>query len=120
MFSAGTGTTHQPKLYVVPAGRELKGNRKGEMKMNAYKFAEYPSNASVASGVTLLVSAWFLVAAGAILTDSSTVYAPRVAPHVAPVAEAAEPGYPAANLAVAPDARFTVHVEASRAAVLKV
>ena len=88
--------------------------------MNAYKFAEYPSNSSVASGVTLLVSAWFLVAAGAILTDSSTAYAPRVAPHVAPVAQADEPAYPGDNVAIAPDARFTVHVEASRAAILKV
>lgn len=88
--------------------------------MNAYKFADYPSNSAVASGVTFLVSAWFLVAAGLILTDSSTVYAPQERAQVAPVAQAEEPEYPAANLAVAPDVRFTVHVEASRSAHLKV
>ena len=38
--------------------------------MNVYKFAE----SSVASGVTLLVSAWFLVAAGAILADPESAY----------------------------------------------
>jgi hypothetical protein len=37
--------------------------------MNAYKFSDMPSNAAVASVVTLLVSAWFVLASGAILTD---------------------------------------------------
>jgi len=46
--------------------------------MNAYQFlAKLPSNGSVASVVTLLVSAWFLVAAGAILTDPTSVYTQR-------------------------------------------
>ncbi|MEP7070698.1 MAG: hypothetical protein ABI789_15725 [Usitatibacter sp.] len=87
--------------------------------MNAYKFAEYPSNASVASGVTFLVSAWFLVAAGLILTDSSA-YTPRVQPHVAPVAQNDdETAYPApTHVAIAPEARFTINVEASRPANL--
>ncbi len=85
--------------------------------MNAYKFAAYPSNSFVASGVTFLVSAWFLVAAGLILTDSSA-YAPRVQVTVAPMSEAAaEPEYPAAtNVAIAPEARFTINVEAHRSA----
>ncbi|HUQ27657.1 MAG TPA: hypothetical protein VM051_03645 [Usitatibacter sp.] len=42
------------------------------VNMTEYKFAEYPNNESVASGVTLLVSAWFLVAAGAIIADPSS------------------------------------------------
>jgi len=45
--------------------------------MNAYRFAAYPSNSAVAAGVTLLVSAWFLVAAGAILTDPPSPYTQR-------------------------------------------
>ena len=34
-----------------------------------YRFAAYPTHSSVAAGVTVLVSVWFLVAAGAILSD---------------------------------------------------
>lgn len=45
--------------------------------MNNYKFAEYPSHSSVAAGVTVLVSVWFLVAAGAILSDPSSPYTTR-------------------------------------------
>jgi len=45
--------------------------------MNAYRFADYPSNSVVAAGVTVLVSAWFLVAAGAILTDPPSPYTQR-------------------------------------------
>ena len=86
--------------------------------MNVYKFAE----SSVASGVTLLVSAWFLVAAGAILADPTSPYTER------PVAQAAVEA-PAASIvvaenqlaprlipaaAVAPDARFTITVQAKR------
>ena len=37
--------------------------------MNTYKFSGMPSNAAVASMVTILVSAWFVLAGGAILTD---------------------------------------------------
>jgi len=47
-------------------------------KMNAFKFAAYPSNDLVGSGVTVLVSAWFLVAAGAILNDPASPYTQRV------------------------------------------
>jgi hypothetical protein len=49
----------------------------GETQMNNYKFAEYPSHSSVAAGVTVLVSVWFLVAAGAILSDPSSPYTSR-------------------------------------------
>ena len=46
--------------------------------MNAFRFADYPSNDLVAAGVTVLVSAWFLVAAGAILNDPASPYTQRV------------------------------------------
>ena len=46
--------------------------------MNAFKFAAYPSNDLVGSGVTVLVSTWFLVAAGAILNDPASPYTQRV------------------------------------------
>ena len=45
--------------------------------MNAYRFAAYPSNYVVAAGVTVLVSVWFLVAAGAILSDPASPYTHR-------------------------------------------
>ncbi|HEX4334253.1 MAG TPA: hypothetical protein VH040_19090 [Usitatibacter sp.] len=45
--------------------------------MNAFRFAAYPSNDLVAAGVTVLVSAWFLVAAGAILGDPASPYTQR-------------------------------------------
>ena len=41
-----------------------------EKKMSAYRFTALPSHSSVVGAVTLLVSAWFLVAAGALVTDS--------------------------------------------------
>ena len=74
--------------------------------MNAYRFAKYPTH-SIASGVTLLVSAWFLVASGAILAGPAPS-APAV--HAA----AAEP----THVAIAPEARLTITVEASRSASL--
>ena len=46
--------------------------------MNAFKVAAYPSNDLIGSGVTVLVSAWFLVAAGAILNDPASPYTQRV------------------------------------------
>src|SRR6185312_6205932 len=61
---------------VVP--RQRKSNAKGETQMNAFRFAAYPSNDLVAAGVTVLVSAWFLVAAGAILGDPASPYTQRV------------------------------------------
>ena len=49
--------------------------------MNAYQFlARLPSNDSVASVVTVVVSAWFLVAAGAILADPASPYTQRPGP----------------------------------------
>ena len=40
--------------------------------MNTYRFAKIPSHSSVVAGVTTLVSAWFLVAAGTIVVDPSS------------------------------------------------
>jgi hypothetical protein len=77
MFQAETHTAK--RLHLVQGGNERTRILKGVSDMNAknmneYKFAEYPSNSSVASGVTLLVSAWFLVAAGAILAEPASPY----------------------------------------------
>ena len=86
--------------------------------MTQYRFAEYPSSSSVASSVTLLVSAWFLVAAGAIIADP-------VSPNERPLEQAARTATvtvaqltPAPRLipaaAHAPDTHFTITVETKR------
>ena len=79
--------------------------------MNAYRFAAYPSNSAVAAGVTFLVSAWFLVAAGAILSDPPSQYTQRVAPQAERVAMNA--GIPQAKGAV-PHVHYTVMVVGKR------
>ena len=88
--------------------------------MNAYKFAEYPSNSSVASGVTMLVSVWFLIAAGAILTDSSPAYSQRNQATATPATRYAEEAAApvVSTVAIAPEAHFTITVEARRSANL--
>jgi hypothetical protein len=58
---------------------------------------------TVAATVTLLVCAWFLMAAGAILADPVSPYTSRVVRHAA-----AQP------VAIAPEARLTITVEARR------
>jgi hypothetical protein len=47
----------------------FKTNTTKGKQMNAYKFSGLPSNAAVTSFVTVLVTAWFALAGGAILTD---------------------------------------------------
>jgi len=81
--------------------------------MNTYRFAAYPSNSIIASGVTMLVSVWFLVAAGAILSDPPSPYTHRSeVPAVAPVQSAqAEMQSP-----IAPQAHYTILVSAKRSA----
>ena len=118
MFQADAKPTNQTKLYVVASGPGLKGIRKGEMKMNAYRFASYPSNSAVASGVTMLVSAWFLVAGGLILTDSAGT--PQAPVQAAPVTQSSEEAATPVitNVAIAPEAHFTINVEAHRSANL--
>ena len=58
--------------------------------MNASKFARYPSDSVVASGITVLVSVWFLVAAGAILSDPTSPYTRRGEAHAAPLVHTAD------------------------------
>lgn len=77
--------------------------------MNAYKFAGYPSSSSVASGVTILVSVWFLVAAGAILSDPSSPYTQRKEVRAAAPVKTA-------SAALVPQMHDTIHVSAKRSA----
>jgi hypothetical protein len=120
MFQADASIKH---MKVIRGGKGRSQEIKGASTMNTlleYKFAEFKSESSVASGVTMLVSAWFLVAAGAILADPASPYTQRAvvkeaaaSSAVTTVAEA-----PPANLipvvATAPAARFTITVEAKR------
>ncbi|HUP97572.1 MAG TPA: hypothetical protein VM073_06520 [Usitatibacter sp.] len=72
--------------------------------MNTFKFSGLPSNAAVSSVVTLLVSAWFVAAGGAILTDQ----------HSEGTIESAR-GAPVVSSGTIPDeARLTIVVEARR------
>jgi hypothetical protein len=80
--------------------------------MNDYKFTQYPSNSSVASGITMLVSVWFLVAAGAILSDPVSPYTHRSQAEAAPTLRAAVNAD--SRVAIAPQAHFTITVEARR------
>ena len=75
--------------------------------MNTYRFAGLPSNASVASVVTLLVSAWFVLAGGAILSDQ----------HSGATIEMAK-ARPAQLVEIAPEARMTIVVEARRSTAI--
>jgi hypothetical protein len=116
MFQAKTRIANS--LHLVQGSEERSRTLTGARNMNEYKFAEYPNNESVASGVTLLVSAWFLVAAGAIIADPSSPYTQ------APVAQARTATVTVAQLspaprlipvmAAGPDAHFTITVEAKR------
>ena len=83
--------------------------------MNAYRFAAYPSNSAVAAGVTFLVSAWFLVAAGAILSDAPSQYTQRVVPQTEQVAMNAAPQAKAAT----PHVHYTVMVVGKRPQTVK-
>ena len=69
--------------------------------MNTYSTPAYPSNASVSSAVTMLVSAWFLLASGAILTDQHSE---------ATIEMAKTP----AHAQIVPEAHFSIVVEARR------
>ena len=86
--------------------------------MKEYKFAEYPSNSSVSSGVTLAVSMWFLVAAGAILADPVSPYTQRALAEASQPTRYAEEAAAPASVAIAPEAHVTITVEASRSATL--
>jgi len=66
-------------------------------------FAALWGESSVASAITLLVCAWFLVAAGTILADPEMPYAAHAARQAAP-----------SPVAIAPEAHLTIVVEARR------
>jgi hypothetical protein len=112
MFRADTQSSTQAPLYLVARpGPVTRMKPQGEQNMNTYKFANLPSNSSVDFGVTALISVWFLVAAGAILTDPSSIYT-----HRAPALQAK--AAPATLVAIAPEARLTIHVVGRRSAPL--
>jgi hypothetical protein len=84
------------------------GISKRRKAMSTFKFAPVPSNSSVDGLVTLLVSAWFLVAAVLIFTDPAS--ANRASAALAPGVVTSE----ATEVAIAPEARLTITVEAPR------
>ncbi len=88
--------------------------------MNNYRFAAYPSNSSVAAGVTVLVSAWFLIAGAAILSDPSSPYTRKVV-RAAPPAKMAQVETPSVSGTIYVSARTrqvfdTIYVSAKRTA----
>jgi hypothetical protein len=123
MFRDATAHRQRARLYVVHGGR--RGSRRiaqGDTKMNDYKFTQYPSNSSVASSITMLVSAWFLVAAGAILSDPASPYTTRkvMQAQTAPVVRTADATPNTARLAaIPPEAHLTITVAARRPANLR-
>ena len=72
--------------------------------MSHYEFNQLPSNSAVSSVVTVLVSAWFLLAGGAILSDQHSQQNVDMA------------RTPSMASSVVPDAHFTIVVEARRTA----
>lgn len=77
--------------------------------MNTYRFAELPSNASVSAFVTFAVSAWFLVAGAAIVSDEGVGVPAAAQAETIPVV------YAAPAVAIEPEARLIIVVEGRRA-----
>jgi hypothetical protein len=75
----------------------------------AYRFAELPSNSSVAAFVTFAVSAWFLVAGAAIVADGTSPGSGQAPAQAIPVV------YTAPAVAISPEARLIIVVEGRRA-----
>ena len=73
--------------------------------MNTFKFSALPTTSSVSATVTLLVSAWFVLAGAAIFTDQ----------HSEATIESAR-ATPAAHVEIPAEARLTIVVEARRSA----
>ena len=87
--------------------------------MSSYRFVKLPSNDSVASGVTLAVSAWLTLAAAAMLADHGVPSAD--VPQRAVLMEEAAPASPTPlPVAAAPEAHEKIVVEAQRLAVVPV
>jgi len=72
--------------------------------MKRLNFSFVSGESTVAAAVTTVVCAWFLVAAAAILTDPASPYTTRVQRAAAPTGP----------VAIAPEARLTITVEARR------
>ena len=70
-----------------------------------HKFSPVTGSSTVAGLVTILVSAWFVVAAGAIFADPS-----KATPERAVLSQRVAP----TEVAIAPAARLTITVEAPR------
>lgn len=79
--------------------------------MSTYKFANLPSNESVATLTSFLISAWFLMAAGAMLTEPTVEAQARALAAKTPEVTVRQIS---ANTVVEPDARFTIEVAAKR------
>ncbi len=75
---------------------------------STYRFANLPSHSSVVAGVTVLVCAWFLVAAGTLVSEAGFDSHREVA-QAARTAQAVE---------IAPEAHLKIVVTASRSASL--
>jgi hypothetical protein len=84
-----------------------------EKEMSTFRFADVPSNDSVASLVTFLVSAWFLAAGGAMLAEPSVDSQARAIQAKTPTVTVRQISV---SEAVQPDARFTINVVAQRLA----
>jgi len=111
--------TAERNLYLVWSRQEAREDNKGETKMKTYKFAGYPSNSSVAAGVTVLVSVWFLVAGAVMLTDPSSPYTTRKVEPDAVAMKTAEAKVPRFTETIyvsasAPQVYDTIYVSAKR------
>lgn len=81
----------------------------------SYEFDDFPGTSTVVATVTLLVSGWLFLAAATMLaspTDSQVARGAAVT--VKPLGVMPSP-QPAASIAIAPEARLTIVVEARRA-----
>jgi hypothetical protein len=77
--------------------------------MSNYKFVELPSNESVASVMTFLVSAWFVLAGAAMLAEPSVDQQVKALAAKTPVVTVRQ-----LTAFAEPEARFTIEVVAKR------
>jgi hypothetical protein len=83
--------------------------------MNAYQPAETSSHSAVAAVVTTLVSAWFLVAGATMVASPTDTQVARGASVTVTEGAVLPAPQPLPAVAVAPEARLTIVVEARRA-----
>ncbi len=79
--------------------------------MSPFIYAHAPNSDSVAALVTVIVSGWFLMAAGAMLIEPSVLEQARALHAKTPVVTVRQVS---AMQEEQPDARFTIHVVAQR------